>query len=120
MVPFTSFSEFNKAEGGNVWFALDKSRPIACFAGLWTEWTSVRKIREGESRNTLFGFLTSDPNAEVAAVHPKAMPVILRTEAEIETWLTRPVSEALGLQRPLPNGSLTIVARGEKQDGLAS
>src|SRR4029078_12380841 len=26
VVPFTSFAEFNKAEGGNVWFALDASR----------------------------------------------------------------------------------------------
>ena len=26
MVPFNSFSEFNKAEGGDVWFALDESR----------------------------------------------------------------------------------------------
>jgi len=29
VVPFTSFSEFNKAEGGDVWFALDDSRPLA-------------------------------------------------------------------------------------------
>ena len=35
LVPFTSFSEFNKAEGGDIWFALDESRPLACFAGIW-------------------------------------------------------------------------------------
>ena len=40
MVPFNSFSEFNKAEGGDIWFALDKTRPLACFAGIWTNWTS--------------------------------------------------------------------------------
>jgi putative SOS response-associated peptidase YedK len=38
---------------------------------------SVRKVREGEMTNDLFGFLTTDPNAEVRAIHPKAMPVIL-------------------------------------------
>ena len=27
VVPFNSFSEFNKAEGGDIWFALDESRP---------------------------------------------------------------------------------------------
>ncbi len=37
VVPSNSFSEFNKAEGGDVWFALDESRPLACFAGIWAE-----------------------------------------------------------------------------------
>ena len=23
------------------------SRPLACFAGIWTNWTSVRKVKEG-------------------------------------------------------------------------
>ena len=69
-------------------------------------------------RADLFGFLTSAPNAEVAAIHPKAMPVILTERAEWETWLTAPWSEAKPLQRPLPNGSLSIVARGEKEDAL--
>src|SRR5258708_4962443 len=34
VVPFNSFSEFNKAEGGDIWFALDETRPLACFAGI--------------------------------------------------------------------------------------
>jgi putative SOS response-associated peptidase YedK len=29
VVPFTSFSEFNKIEGGDIWFALNESRPLA-------------------------------------------------------------------------------------------
>ena len=48
---------------------------------------------EGQGRAgaaEFYGFLTSEPNAEVAAVHPKAMPVILTEPAEWETWLTRP------------------------------
>jgi hypothetical protein len=28
VVPFTSFSEFNKAASGNVWFAFDETRPL--------------------------------------------------------------------------------------------
>ena len=36
VVPFTSFREFNKAEGGDTWFALDETRPLAVFAGIWT------------------------------------------------------------------------------------
>src|ERR1700757_5363335 len=77
VVPFNSFSEFNKAEGGDIWFALDETRPLACFAGIWTNWTSVRKVKEGETTNDLYAFLTAEPNAEVGAIHPKAMPVIL-------------------------------------------
>ena len=79
VVPFNSFSEFNKAEGGDIWFALDETRPLACFAGIWTNWTSVRKVKEGETTNDLYAFLTTEPNAEVGAIHPKAMPVILTT-----------------------------------------
>ena len=48
LVPFTSFSEFNAAAGGDIWFAFDEDRPLACFAGIWTDWTCVRKVKEGE------------------------------------------------------------------------
>jgi putative SOS response-associated peptidase YedK len=116
VVPFTSFSEFNKEAGGDIWFALDESRPLAVFAGIWCTWTSVRKVKEGETTNNLFGFLTTDANTEVRAIHPRAMPVILRSRTEIETWLTAPTDEALELQRPLADGVLHVVARGTKRD----
>jgi putative SOS response-associated peptidase YedK len=113
VVPFNSFSEFNRGEGGDIWFALDEARPLACFAGIWTNWTSVRKVKEGETTNDLFAFLTTEPNVEVGVIHPKAMPVILTTP---DTWMTAPQEAALKLQRPLPDGSLRIVARGVKVD----
>jgi putative SOS response-associated peptidase YedK len=117
VVPFTSFSEFNRVEGGDVWFALAEDRPLAFFAGIWTTWTSVRKVKEGETTNDLFAFLTTEPNEVVAPIHPKAMPVILTTPEEIEFWMRAPANEALQLQRPLPGCSLQIVARGKKEDG---
>ena len=122
VVPLTSFSENEVLHDGSrppVWFALDESRPLAFFAGIWTRWTSVRKLKEGETTNDLFAFLTTEPNAEVARIHPKAMPVILTTEGEAEQWLTAPLRDALALKRPLPDGMLQIVARGEKSDGGA-
>ena len=44
------------------------------------------------------------------------MPVILRTDDEIETWMTAPAEEALKLQLPLPDGTLRVVMTGEKED----
>ncbi|MFL9824711.1 SOS response-associated peptidase [Rhodoplanes sp. SY1] len=119
VVPFTSFSEYETTAEGKkvpVWFALDESRPLAAFAGIWTSWTSVRKAKEGEVTCDVFAFLTTDANATVAPIHPKAMPVILRTDDEVETWLRAPAAEALALQRPLPDDALRIVARGERKD----
>lgn len=59
---------------------------------------------------------TTKPNAELAAIHPKAMPVILTTPEDVETWTTALADEALKLQRPLLDGTLKIVARGVKED----
>ena len=119
VAPFTSFSENETRPDGShppVWFALDESRPLAFFAAIWTRWASVRKVRDGETTDDLFGFLTTEPNAIVAPVHPKAMPVILTSRAEIDLWLNGPLETALRLQKPLPDAALRIVARGPKQD----
>lgn len=121
LVPFTSFSELDARPGAPrnhpVWFALDHDRPLAFFAGLWTRWTSVRKLKEGEVTADLYGFLTCDPDATVAPVHPKAMPVILTRPDEWRRWLTAPTPLALTLQRPLDDGLLHIVAEGRRDDG---
>ena len=119
VVPFTSFSENEVLPDGSrppVWFALEESRPLAFFAGIWTQWTAVRKVKEGETTNDLFAFLTTEPNAVVAPVHPKAMPVILTRPEEIEQWMTARPEEALQLQRSVPDNALGIVARGAKHD----
>lgn len=120
LVPFTSFSELDARPGAPrnspVWFALGEDRPLAFFAGIRTEWTSVRKLKEGEITTELFGFLTCAPNAEVRPVHPKAMPVVLIQPEEWRAWLTADTTEALKLQRPLTDGQLRIVAEDTRAD----
>lgn len=119
LVPFTSFSEPDQV-GGTLkpfWFALDESRPLAFFAGVHTPWSCVRKISVGWEECEVFGFLTTDANAEVATYHSKAMPVILTEAADWDLWLSpAPWSEVRHLQRPLPDGSLSVVATGDKMD----
>ena len=39
-------------------------------------------MKEGETTNDIYGFLTINPNAEVGAIHPTAMPVILENPLE--------------------------------------
>lgn len=123
LVPFTSFAENDSRPGAPrnhpVWFALGQDRPLAFFAGLRTEWSSVRKLSEGEVTAELFGFLTCPPNREIAPIHPKAMPVILTRPEEWRHWLTAPTPEALRLQQPLADGMLQIVAEGVRADAAA-
>ena len=80
----------------------------------------MRKLKEGEIETDLYAFLTTEPNLEVGAIHPKAMPVIFTKPKELEAWLTQPWEQAKVLQRPLPDGTLRIVARGEKEDPIQS
>ncbi|WP_234416941.1 SOS response-associated peptidase [Loktanella sp. Alg231-35] len=109
VVPFTSFSEPGK-DKKPVWFELGQDQQLGFFAGIWTPWTSVRKVKDGETTDNLFGFLTCDANETVGAVHPKAMPVILTQKDDVENWLTSPTADALKLQRPLADDELRIIS----------
>ena len=124
LVPVSSFSEYadTKPRKTPVWFALDEDRPLFAFAGIWRPWTGVRGTKAEnpdrvEAELRLYSFLTTEANGVVGPVHPKAMPVLLTTPEEWRTWLEAPTEEALALQRPLPDGMMREVARGERKDG---
>lgn len=107
LVPLTSFSEPRGKGKGVQWFAPHPDRQMF-FAGIEVRgWTSLRKVKDGPTTDDLFAFLTCPPNAEVAPIHPKAMPVILTEPDEWRTWLDGiPATE---LQRPLADETLELV-----------
>ncbi|OYY04921.1 MAG: DUF159 family protein [Acidocella sp. 35-58-6] len=120
LVPATSFCEWEdtKPRKTPTWFALSDERPLFAFAGIWTTWTGTRgtKAEPVTGEHRLYGFLTTDANTIVKPIHPKAMPVILTTPEEMDVWMNAPWKEAASLQRPLADNTLTIVARGHRQD----
>ena len=124
VVPVTSFAEPSPTpsdkdpETGiqrNYWFARDESLPLFFFAGFWTQWQGVRKVKDGPGDFELFAFMTTKPNALIAPIHEKAMPVILTTSEETEAWLTAPWAEARHLQRTAPDDALVIVEKPATQ-----
>jgi putative SOS response-associated peptidase YedK len=116
LVPATSFCEYTDSQPKVPhWFALDESRPLFAFAGIWRPWTGERKKETRE--HFLFSFLTTEANDVVRPIHAKAMPVMLTTAEEFDTWLSADKEEALRLQRPLLAEQLNIVAKGERKDG---
>lgn len=107
-MPLDAFSEPG-SDKKPVWLAPVDDGPIF-FAGIQTQGSpSIRKVKDGETTDDLFGFLTCLPNAEVGKIHPKAMPVILTAPDEWQAWLNFPWDQAKVLQRPLADGVLKLV-----------
>ena len=96
IVPATSFCEWTAEPDpvtkrkSKVWFGMrEDEAQLFAFAGLW---------RPGEG-GPFMAFLTCEANPTVAAVHPKAMPVMLTADTA-EQWLDGPHADACALARP--------------------
>lgn len=106
VVPFTSFSELGRTPEGRfeaIWFALEEQRPLTCIAGIWTTWTSTRKLREGEVTVDLLAFLTTAANGKKSIPRPCRL---LTNRSDVDTWLSAmngcraPPASAAGRQSP--------------------
>ena len=84
----SSFSEFNKAP-----VAISGSRPRRKpAAGVLRRPLDKLDVRpeSPQTTNDLYASLTTEPNAEVEVIHPKAMPVIQTTPEEVDVWMSAP------------------------------
>ena len=120
LVPLTSFCEwFQTRPKTPHWFALDgadSERPITAFAGIWRDWQGIRRGDDGDHR--LMAFLTTDANAIVKPIHPKAMPVLIGSD-DYDIWLRAPWDEAQALVASSLSENLKIVNVGAKTDTLS-
>ena len=111
LVPADTFGEYQDGPSPKPrrWFARPGGQPLF-FAGTWMAWEGARGPKKAPvvGRHELFTILTTAANAVVKPVHAKAMPVLLTSEADIETWLTAPTEEALKLQKPAPDDAVVL------------
>ncbi len=108
LVPVTRFQEWSGEKGAKRqhWFEVP-SQPVFAFAGIWRD--------DGEMRS--FAFLTTEPNALIEPVHPKAMPLILHPE-DHDVWLRADWKLAQRLVEPYPSqlmGEVTPVSAGRSE-----
>jgi putative SOS response-associated peptidase YedK len=109
------------------WFRItgEEPRPPFAFASLMRRWNwekdglrrkSDQELMDTDAQVIAMAFLTCEPNGVVAPIHPKAMPVLLTSQDQFDTWLSGSGEEAAALQRPLANDAIEIAFTGQKQD----
>jgi putative SOS response-associated peptidase YedK len=106
IVPATSFCEWTAepdpetSRKSKVWFGLSEDQhPLFAFAGIW---------RPGEG-GPFMAFLTCAANQTVGAVHPKAMPVMLRP-GDVPAWLESERADACALAAPFADTAMRRVS----------
>jgi putative SOS response-associated peptidase YedK len=79
-------------------------------------WEGARGTKKAPvlGQHELFTFLTTSANSVVKPVHAKAMPVLLLTDTDVETWLAAPTDEALKLQKTAPDDAVVVLPEERK------
>jgi putative SOS response-associated peptidase YedK len=111
IVPVARFCEWSaKADPATKrkvkhWFGMHEAHdPLFAFAGLWRPGAKDGSDENG-SNGPFMAFLTCDANATVGAIHPKAMPVMLRP-ADALGWLTHDRDSACALAIPFADADM--------------
>lgn len=89
-MPVASSSELRCTGQGVQWFAPIATSIMMFFSRIdapGLTLTSLRKVKDGEATDDLHAFVTCPPSAEMAAIHPKAIPVNLTRPKKWEAWL---------------------------------
>ena len=105
IVPVTRFCEWTGEAGSKrkIWFGLRaEAEPLFAFAGIWRPGAK----EDGGAR--FMAFLTCEANATVGAVHPKAMPVMLRPQ-DIGRWLDGEREDACALAVPFEDADMQVL-----------
>ena len=103
LVPVSRFCEWTAEPDpvtrrkSKMWFGLHEQDDLLfAFAGIW------RPRAKDDSGGPFMAFLTCAANETVGAVHPKAMPVVLRA-AHATGWLDLEREQACALAVPFPD-----------------
>lgn len=124
LVPVSSYCE-PKGEKPATWhwFALngEDERPLFAFPGIWRTYNGPLKKDGPNVSQTVYSFMTTEPNPLTASINHERMPVLLSTDEEYETWLSGSTKEAFALARSFPSEAMRIVQSGaERRDLLAA
>lgn len=110
VVPVSSFCEWtaepdpDTRRKSKVWFGLhEHDDPLFAFAGIW---------RPGEDGPHM-AFLTCGANQVVGAVHPKAMPVMMRASSAMQ-WLDHDREQACALAVPFADADMRRIESNDR------
>ncbi|QIK96396.1 SOS response-associated peptidase [Sphingomonas sp. HDW15A] len=105
IVPVSRFCEWTGEVGKKrkVWFGMTEAHdPLFAFAGLW------RPGAKDAADGPFMAFLTCEANGIVGAIHPKAMPVILRP-TQAAQWLDGGREDACALAIPFADADMRLI-----------
>ena len=121
LVPVTAYSEPKGVKPATwYWFAINDStdkRPLFAFPGLWKRYKGPLKKEGPEVEIDVYSIMTTTPNELTASINHERMPVLLKSEADWDTWIHGTLDEAFSLCRKFPADEMRIVKSGlEKRD----